>query len=147
MQQINIVPAGYHQPTQAAPNPWKLPGIENWFYTFWYTCADVIDPSALPALVKANQCRFKQSITESDLQKSIVDVPLPYFKQGVIVADAEVVGIGAGIGTLVGALFGAVGGPIGVAVGAEAGAVVGMLTEPLVLWAYMRYQRERLSSS
>ena len=143
VKQINIVPAGYHQPTQAAPNPWKLPGIENWFYTFWYTCADVIDPSALPALVKANQRRFKQSITESDLRKSIVDVPLPYLKQGAIVAGAGAVGIGgaAGIGALVGAVVGAVGGPIGAAVGAEAGAVVGVLTEPLVLWAYMRYQR------
>ena len=63
VKQIPIVPAGYHAVLQSAPNPWQLPGIENWFYSFWYTCADVIDPAALAALVKANRHRFKEEIT------------------------------------------------------------------------------------
>ena len=91
VEQISIVPAGYHKPLQITPNPWKLPGIENWFYSFWYTCADVMDPTALPALVKANRHRFKDKITESDLEGTIENVPLPqYLQQGAIVAGAGV---------------------------------------------------------
>ena len=62
VEQISIVPAGYHAPLQLAPNPWKLPGIDNWFYSFWYTCADVMDPAALPALVKTNRHRLQYLI-------------------------------------------------------------------------------------
>ena len=107
VEQISIVPAGYHKPLQITPNPWKLPGIENWFYSFWYTCADVMDPTALPALVKANRHRFKDKITESDLEGTIENVPLPqYLQQGAIVAGAGVAGFGsaAGVGAIVGAV-------------------------------------------
>ena len=121
VEQISIVPAGYHNPLQIAPNPWKLPGIENWFYSFWYTCADVMDPTALPALVKANRHRFKDKITESDLEETIENVPLPQYlrqrRQGAIVA-AVGLGSAAGVGALVGAIVEVVGDPVGAAGGA-----------------------------
>ena len=142
VEQISIVPAGYHKPLQITPNPWKLPGIENWFYSFWYTCADVMDPTALPALVKANRHRFKYKITESDLEGTIENVPLPqYLQQGAIVAGAGVAGLGsaAGVGALVGAIVGAVGGPVGALVGAEAGTAIAIVAEPILVWGYMRY--------
>ena len=161
VQQIAIIPAGYHEPLKTAPNPWKLPGIENWFYTFWFTCADVMDRSALPALVKANQRRFKQKISKDDLESNIEDVPIPLLKQGAMYAGAGAgglvagVGGGAGIGALVGAIVGAVGGPLGVAggaaigaeVGAQIGAGVAVVAEPmLLLWGYLRSQKQPTES-
>ena len=71
VEQIPIVPAGYHRPLQMASNPWKLPGIENWFYSFWCACANVIDPTALPALVKLNRQRFKQDKTIQEIPVAV----------------------------------------------------------------------------
>ena len=153
VEQVSIVPAGYHAPLQGNPDPWKLPGIENWFYTFWYTCADVMDPAALPALVKANRHRFKEKITGSDLKEGIENVPLPrYLEQGAIVAGTGAAGIGgaAGVGALVGAIVGAVGGPIGAAggalFGAEVGAMVGLAVDPILVWGVMRYKKQKPST-
>ena len=134
VQQIVIIPAGYHEPLRITLNPYKLPGIENWFNTFWFTCADVMDRSALPALIRANQRRFKQEISDHDLESNIEDVPILLHKHGAAAIKyagagasglVAVAGGGAGIGALVGAIVGAVGGPLGVAGGAMLGAEVG----------------------
>ena len=69
VEQIPIVPAGYHRPLQMASNPWKLPGIENWFYLFWCACAKVIDSTALAALVKLNRRRFKKDKIKNNLRE------------------------------------------------------------------------------
>ena len=54
-----------------------------------------MDPTALPAFVKVNRHRFKEKITESDLEETIESVPLPqYLQQGAIVAGAGAVGLG-----------------------------------------------------
>ena len=131
VQQISVVPAGYHSPLKGSLNPWVLPGIDNWFYTFWYTCADVMDRLALPALVKANRRRFQQDISDVDLQKSIEEVPIQLYRRGDVSTKARragsVVGIsdGTGIGALVwavvSALQGAVPGDGAGAIGANLG--------------------------
>ena len=120
-----------------------------------------MDRSALPALVKANQRRFKQKISKDDLESNIEDVPIPLLKQGAMYAGAGAgglvagVGGGAGIGALVGAIVGAVGGPLGVAggaaigaeVGAQIGAGVAVVAEPmLLLWGYLRSQKQPTES-
>lgn len=159
VEQILIVPTGYHQPLKHALNPWKLPGINNWFFTFWYKCADVMDPAAVPALVKANRHRFQHNITEKDLQTSVDSVPLPFLQSaGEIVgvgtgATVAGLGVGAGIGALVGAVVGIVGGPVGVLggavvgaeIGAAAGGVAATAASPALVWGYLRYRRRSSS--
>ena len=76
VEQIAIVPAGYHKPLQIAPNPWKLPGIENWLYSFWYSCANVIDPTALPVLVKLNVHQFMYDEIKNGLDNTQLAVKL-----------------------------------------------------------------------
>ena len=142
VKQIPIVPAGYHKPLRIAPNPWKLPGIENWFYSFWYTCADIMDPAALPALVKANRHRFKEEITESDLEDKIENVPLPQYLQHSVIAAgaARAIGLGgtSGVGALVSAIVGVLGGSIGAAAMAKVGR---LLADPVRVWKVMQKQQ------
>ena len=76
VEQIPVVPAGYHTPLKRTPNPWQLPGIDNCFYLFWYSCADVIDPTALPALVKLTIHQFMHDETKNNLHSTPLAVKL-----------------------------------------------------------------------
>ena len=48
---IEVIPAGYSKPLKSHPNPWKLPGIPNWFHNFWYKCAATMAEKAGPGNV------------------------------------------------------------------------------------------------
>lgn len=113
-----IIPAGYHSATVAAPNPWKLPGIDNWFHNFWYACASQMNRRHLPALVKINMRRFKreEDITEDDLQdQPIENQPIPSYA---LAGGA----IGAVVGGIVGYYMPGCGALAGAKVGAKYGA-------------------------
>ena len=112
-----FIPAGYHSPTKYAPNPWQLPGIDNWFHNFWYACASQMNREHLPALIKINVHRFKkeEDITEDDLQnESIENQPIPAYSLA-----------GSAIGALVGGLVGYYLPSYGFTAGAKLGAKYG----------------------
>ena len=154
IEHIQIVPAGYHKQLchqdQVTPNcnPWELPGIENWFHPFWYTCADAMNPKALiPSFVKANR---HQEITERDPEETIENVPSQqYLQHGVIAAGAGAVGLcacgAAGVGAAAVAVVGAiaVGGSVGVAGGVVLGIGAGAGAGAAVISRLVRYSKKR----
>ena len=77
---IEVIPAGYIKPLKNHPNPWKLPGIPNWFHKFWYKCAETMDEKGIPVLIKINIRRFKSSkeISKLDLSScpAIIEEPV-----------------------------------------------------------------------
>ena len=66
---IEVIPAGHSKPLRGHPNPWKLPGIPNWFHNFWYKCAETMDEKGIPVLVTINIRRLKspEEISKLDL--------------------------------------------------------------------------------
>ena len=157
VNRVVVIPAGYSQRLRHRRNPWVLPGIANWFHDFWKECYSAIDHHALPALLKANQHRFKKAdeITDEELERlPIEEQPIPYSDAtrmakagGLAVAGAAAgAGAGAGIGAVVGSVVGAIGGPPGAAAGALAGGALGtLIIDPIVIAVYWRYSRRKSS--
>ena len=77
---IEVIPAGYSKPLMSLPNPWKLPGIPNWFHKFWYKCAETMDEKGIPVLIKIIIQRFKspKEISKLDLSScpAIIEEPV-----------------------------------------------------------------------
>ena len=134
---IQVIPAGYSKPLKGSPNPWKLPGIPNWFHNFWYKCAETMDEKGIPVLVTINIRRLKspEEISKLDLRKCpIEEQPIPLSQQVAMAAAGGIAafsgwgtitfGMGA-IGVVVGALCGSIAGPVGIAVGEIVGLAVG----------------------
>ena len=79
-EKIEVIPAGYSKALEKNPDPWVLPGIQNWFHNFWYKCTEVMDQRGLPALVGINLRRLKDpdDITKEALKYCVVeDHPIP----------------------------------------------------------------------
>ena len=129
---IKVIPAGYSKPLNGSSNPWKLPGIPNWFHNFWYKCAETMDEKGMPALVTTNIRRLKspEEISKLDLSKCpIEEQPIPIRIRQIGAGDmltASLVGSTAAIGGAVGSLVGLiVAGPVGAEVGDLVGCTVG----------------------
>ena len=160
---IEVIPAGYSKPLKGHSNPWKLPGIPNWFQNFWYKCAETMDEKGVPALITINIRRLKspEEISKMDLSSCpIEEQPLPN-NIGQIAAGGLLVvagtaasaglgaGIGGGIGAVVGSLVGLIGGPAGVGagigIGAAAGGAVGtVVIDPILIAVYRKYKRREV---
>ena len=129
---IQVIPAGYSKPLGSHKNPWKLPGIPNWFHNFWYKCAETMDEKGIPVLVTINIRRLKspEEISKLNLSKSpIEEQPIPLSQHVAMAAagsrwGATKFGMEA-IGVVVGSLCGSIAGPVGIAVGGIVGLAVG----------------------
>ena len=58
---IPVVPAGHHLNTSimyASGDPWKLPGVDNWFFDFWAACVRQLDLRAAGIFISMNQRRM-----------------------------------------------------------------------------------------
>ena len=136
---IEVIPAGYSKPFESHKNPWKLPGIPNWFHNFWYKCAETMDEKGVPALITINIRRLKspEEISKMDLSSCpIEEQPLPNNIGQIAVGGLLAVAgtavsaglggvVGGGIGAVVGSLVGLIGGPVGVGAGIGIGAAAG----------------------
>ena len=158
---IEVIPAGYSKPFKGHPNPWKLPGIPNWFHNFWYKCAETMDEKGIPALITINIRRLKSpgEISKSDLTNCpIEEQPIPIGGQivasgllafvGTTASAGLGAGIGGGIGAVVGSLVGLIGGPAGVGagigIGVAAGSVIGTaVIDPILIAVYRKYKRRQ----